>query len=304
MSQRQSQESLLSSRDDGDMEPEWHELRPSVDAKASKALHPAFYIMNWIILSNATIIFNKWIIDSAGFTMLLTCWHLVFAALATQILAHCTSILDSRHAVKMTSGLYLRAICPIGVFYSISLLGSNLVYLYLSVAFIQMLKSAGPISVLLVSWIWRVEEPSPVAFVKICVIVLGVALASIGEIQFSLLGFLLQMASTVFESIRLVLIQVLLGDRKMDPLVGLYYFAPICAAISMALALPFELPQFQWQHVVQTGFGVLFLNAFVAFLLNVAGVFLVIQTPALCIAAAWIITQLTQRRLVGHLVLS
>lgn len=35
---------------------------------------------------------------------------------------------------------YVRAIVPIGVFYSVSLVCSNQAYLYLSVAFIQMLK--------------------------------------------------------------------------------------------------------------------------------------------------------------------
>lgn len=29
--------------------------------------HPAFYIANWIFFSNLTILFNKWLIDSAGF---------------------------------------------------------------------------------------------------------------------------------------------------------------------------------------------------------------------------------------------
>lgn len=40
----------------------------------------------------------------------------------------------------MTGRIYLRAIVPIGVLYSASLVCSNQVYLYLSVAFIQMLK--------------------------------------------------------------------------------------------------------------------------------------------------------------------
>ena len=40
----------------------------------------------------------------------------------------------------MTGKVYFRAIVPIGVLYSLSLVCSNLTYLYLSVAFIQMLK--------------------------------------------------------------------------------------------------------------------------------------------------------------------
>jgi hypothetical protein len=58
----------------------------------------------------------------------------------TQILARTTTLLDGRKTVKMTGRVYLRAIVPIGVLYSLSLVCSNQTYLYLSVAFIQMLK--------------------------------------------------------------------------------------------------------------------------------------------------------------------
>ena len=58
----------------------------------------------------------------------------------TQILSRTTTLLDGRKTVKMTGRLFLRAIVPIAVFYSLSLISGNLTYLYLSVAFIQMLK--------------------------------------------------------------------------------------------------------------------------------------------------------------------
>lgn len=58
----------------------------------------------------------------------------------TQILARWTKLLDGRKTMKMTGRVYLRAILPIGVFFSLSLICGNVVYLYLSVAFIQMLK--------------------------------------------------------------------------------------------------------------------------------------------------------------------
>lgn len=58
----------------------------------------------------------------------------------TQVLARTTTLLDGRHNVKMTGRVYTRAIAPIGFFFSLSLICSNQAYLYLSVAFIQMLK--------------------------------------------------------------------------------------------------------------------------------------------------------------------
>lgn len=58
----------------------------------------------------------------------------------TQIMAKTTTLLDGRKTVKMTGRVYLRAIVPIGAFFSLSLICGNLTYLYLSVSFIQMLK--------------------------------------------------------------------------------------------------------------------------------------------------------------------
>ena len=78
--------------------------------------------------------------NGPDFPIFLTTWHLAFATLMTQIMARFTTMLDSRHSVPMTGRVYLRAIVPIGVFFSLSLICGNLTYLYLSVSFIQMLK--------------------------------------------------------------------------------------------------------------------------------------------------------------------
>lgn len=63
-----------------------------------------------------------------------------FATVVTQCLAKFTTILDSRHKVPMNRETYTRAILPIGLFFSFSLICGNVAYLYLSVSFIQMLK--------------------------------------------------------------------------------------------------------------------------------------------------------------------
>jgi hypothetical protein len=62
----------------------------------------------------------------------------------TQGLARFTTVLDSRKKVPMTGAIYLRAIVPIGVMFSLSLICGNVTYLYLSVSFIQMLKVRSP----------------------------------------------------------------------------------------------------------------------------------------------------------------
>jgi hypothetical protein len=79
-------------------------------------------------------------LSNTATAIILTTWHLSFAAFMTQVLARTTNLLDGRKKVKMTGRVYLRAIVPIGFFFSLSLICGNKTYLYLSVAFIQMLK--------------------------------------------------------------------------------------------------------------------------------------------------------------------
>jgi hypothetical protein len=102
-------------------------------------------------------------------------------------------------------------------------------------------------------------------------------MASFGEIKFVWLGFFYQMSGIVFESVRLVMIQILLSGegQSMDPLVSLYYYAPVCAVMNGLVALVMEAGTFHMENVWRVGVFTLLANAGVAFLLNVASVFLV-----------------------------
>jgi hypothetical protein len=112
---------------------------------------------------------------------------------------------------------------------------------------------------------------------KILVIVFGVLLASAGEIRFSWIGFIYQLGGLVFESIRVVMIQALMSNdgANMDPLVSLYYYAPICAVMNLFVAWAAEWQSFQWSDIAEAGTWMLLLNAVVAFFLNVSSVLLV-----------------------------
>jgi hypothetical protein len=133
-------------------------------------------------------------------------------------------------------------------------------------------------------------------------IVIGVMIATYGEIAFVLIGFLYQAGGLVFEAIRLTLVERLLSSAefKMDPLVSLYYFAPVCAIMNGITSLIFEVPTMHMSDIYKVGFGVLLANAVVAFLLNVSVVFLVC-----CLAISLALNRLlTDSRLVKPRLLS
>lgn len=168
--------------------------------------------------------------------------------------------------------------------------------------------------ILFTSWILGAAKPNSGVLSNVLIIVFGVALASLGEIRFSLIGFMYQLGGLVSEAIRLVMVQILLSGNepdqnekrdykevkpegtmgggkmeegrvaqeqrsisaaKMDPLVSLYYYAPVCAVTNFLVALIFEVPNFEVWRLRSVGTFVLVANAGLAFLLNTASVFLV-----------------------------
>ncbi len=114
-------------------------------------------------------------------------------------------------------------------------------------------------------------------FLNVSFIVIGVVIASIGEIKFVFIGFLFQLGGICFEAIRLVMVERLLSsaEYKMDPLVSLYYFAPVCAVMNFCVSIVFEIPHMSLAEVYNVGLFTLLANAMIAFALNVSVVFLV-----------------------------
>ncbi|KAL4769876.1 hypothetical protein BDW60DRAFT_218436 [Aspergillus nidulans var. acristatus] len=303
-------------------------------------------LQNWIFWSNLTILFNKWILESTPFPILLTSWHLFFATLATQLLFR-TSILANPRSIKMTPTLYMAKIAPIGLLYSGSLVCSNMAYIYLNVGFIQMLKASGPVITLLISALYGVTELTAAKLVNVAVITASVGLTVVSEIQFSWVGVVVQLVSLVLTSSSSslsssptlgthnaetdeepgklgidTLHETIPKDEEqastskntareqnqslrltnMDPLLSLYYTAPICAVMNGILAwrteiLPLLLDQIDPSSpsaseaapagllgiILSTGLGTLFLNAVVGFMLNVA-VFTLVHRQNLCVS--------------------
>jgi hypothetical protein len=121
------------------------------------------------------------------------------------------------------------------------------------------------------------QPPNLKTLANVSIIVLGVMIASVGEIKFVLTGFIFQMAGVFCEATRLAMVERLLsgGEFKMDPLVSLYYFAPACATMNLFIWLFMEMPKMSIQNITDLGVFTLLANACVAFMLNVAVVFLV-----------------------------
>lgn len=73
--------------------------------------------------------------------------------------------------------------------FSLSLICGNVAYLYLSVSFIQMLKATNAVVTLFATWAFGIAPPNMKVLGNVGIIVLGVVIASFGEIKFDMVGF-------------------------------------------------------------------------------------------------------------------
>ncbi|KAL4428420.1 hypothetical protein ABPG75_002509 [Micractinium tetrahymenae] len=181
----------------------------------------------WMSVSSGLILLNKDLL-SHGFhyPMALSGLGMAFSGAASYVCCRVLRVVDAKRSV--TPRFYATKILPVGLFMALTLHFGNLVYLYLTVAFIQMLKAFTPIITMIALFVARLETPSRRLVGSVSFIALGTALASAGEVNLNVMGVVVMMLSECFESIRLVMTQLLLTGLRFHPIEGLMYLAPAC----------------------------------------------------------------------------
>ena len=248
------------------------------------------YVGLWIALSAGVILYNKYVLTSFGFPfpVTLTMIHMAFCSVMAFVIVR---VLKMVKGVSMTREAYVQKIVPVGFLFAIVLWLGNSAYVYLSVAFIQMVKALMPCVVYLVGVAFKVESFKTRVMANMVAIAVGVSIASYGELNFHAFGFALLMASIVCEAVRVVSIQLLLtaADIKLNSVTTLYYVSPACFAF---LTVPFvflELPKLLAADDVNVNPAVLLSNATLAFALNVSVYLLIGKTSALTMNVAGVI---------------
>mmetsp|Transcript_19782 Transcript_19782/g.49032 ORF Transcript_19782/g.49032 Transcript_19782/m.49032 type:complete len:326 (-) Transcript_19782:681-1658(-) len=263
-----------------------------MNAIMEEALWAYGYVALWISLSAGVIMYNKYVLAFFGFPfpVALTMIHMAFCSAAAFLLVRVFKVVKG--VPNMTRDMYMSRIVPIAALFALTLWFSNTAYLYLSVAFIQMVKALMPGVVYVVACVMKVESFSRRTMLNMIMITVGVCIASYGELNFNWTGMSLLLASIVCEAVRVVSIQILLtsADIKLNSVTTLYYVSPACFVFLCAPFIVIELPKMMaLEESMDLNPAVLLSNAVCAFGLNMSVYLLIGKTSALTMNVAGVI---------------
>lgn len=228
------------------------------------------------------IIFNKWLFTSGGFPypVLLTTWHMLLSTVLTQFMFQGGLIAPTAEPINAKT--FAKQILPVGVMNSVALLTGNWAYLYLSVAFFQMIKKASVMTVLVLSFLFGLKEPSWKLVGVTLLISAGVSMTIVGEIDMSLVGLILALTCMVTNSLKMVLINLLMTSKgmKLSSMQMLQYFAPACFVCNLGIFFILEMHKVDTAAFTGSMVGVLLANGLVAFMLNIFTMFAIRHTSA------------------------
>lgn len=235
--------------------------------------------------------YNKWVLSpkyfNFPFPITLTMIHMGFSSLVAFFLIRVFKIVAP---VKMTFEIYATCVIPISAFFASSLWFGNTAYLFISVAFIQMLKALMPVATFLMAVICGTDKLRCDIFLNMVLVSVGVVVSSYGEIHFNIVGTVYQVTGIFAEALRLVLTQVLLQKKglTLNPITSLYYIAPCSFVFLFVPWYLLEKPEMEVSQI-QFNYWIFFSNALCALALNFSIFSVIGRTSAVTMRVAGVL---------------
>ncbi|KAI4323142.1 hypothetical protein L6164_022772 [Bauhinia variegata] len=251
------------------------------------------YLLLYIALSSGQIFFNKWVLSSKEinfpYPLGLTLLHMVFSSVLCFVLTKILKVMKVEQG--MTPEIYATSVVPIGATFAMTLWLGNTAYLYISVAFAQMLKAIMPVAVFILGVAAGLEVMSCRMLLVMSVISFGVLVASYGEININWIGVVYQMGGVVGEALRLIFMEIFVKRKglKLNPISVMYYVSP-CSALCLFVPWIFlEKPKMEEHGPWNFPPIVLVLNCLCTFALNLSVFLVITHTSALTIRVAGVV---------------
>jgi len=199
-----------------------------------------FYGLLYFVASPTAILVNKILMKDYGFG-----YPVLVSALGQTTTGVVAAVLVQLGYVNTETGRSVdrKTLLLLGGASALALVLGQYPYLYLTVAFIQMLKAFSPAYMVAFLFCLGVEYPSRRVIACVFGLSAFTAIASAGEVNFNAIGVAFMAAASCSDALRLVVAQKLLHNMKLGPIETHYFTAPICILWMIPSAMLTELPQ-------------------------------------------------------------
>ncbi|NWR82909.1 S35C2 protein, partial [Furnarius figulus] len=280
---------------------------------AGAGLGRAALVLLYYGFSIGITFYNKWLMKSFPFPLLVTLLHLllifVLAALA-RALARCRS---GRPQVALSWADCLRRAAPAALSTSLDIGLSNWSFLYVTVSLYTMTKSSAILFILLFSLLFKLEEMRVTLLLVVLLIAGGLFMFTYKSTQFNAQGFILVLCASFLGGIRWTLTQILMQKAELglqnpidimfhlQPLMFLGLFPLFAVFEGLPLSISEKLFRFHEAGMLFSLVGKLFLGGILAFGLGFSEFLLVSRTSSLTLSIAGIFKEICILFLATHL---
>uniref|UniRef100_A0A7S4PY21 Sugar phosphate transporter domain-containing protein n=1 Tax=Alexandrium monilatum TaxID=311494 RepID=A0A7S4PY21_9DINO len=260
----------------------------SPDSSLVQALLICSLVLAWYTISITLVLFNKWAVTSWGdgglkFPIFYAMTHMMCKGIFSYAFQRCIWCkplpLPSRRDLIGTS--------LVGAMTGLDVAASMMSFLYISVTFFTMLKSASLIFLMVLGVAVGIEPCSLKVGCPVLVIAGGILLTSYGEARFDTRGFTLVLASELFAAIRWIVTQMILQGGSLGSMVVVFYMSPASTLTLFPLAMlseSRELAVLTDPATLARFLGMVMFPGFMAFLLLLVEVQLVKETSSLTLS--------------------
>lgn len=261
----------------------------------------------YVLTSMSLMGYNKYLMHQGNFPFALPLVLLhtsVSSALAALMFVAAPSMFPALNNA-FQKGLFdfslLKNATLVAILFSAQIVLNASAYRYSSLTFIQMTKEANLGIVYGVSVVLAHERLKLPNACTLAVVALATMLTVTGEVRYSRVGFVIQIAGQCFECVRIVIQGLLLSDcaGKLDPMSYVLMVMPLSSiflgAVSCFVAMthPIEYLQLPTWQLFLEWWPILFLNAGIAFALNVSIAYLMKHSSAIGLVLAGIVKDTT-----------
>lgn len=247
-------------------------------------------LLLWLSLSSGIILMNKWILSPQRFPFPVTLafWHMLFCSAVGVIMVRAHVVPKE----EISWHTFFRLCAPVGALGAAALTLGNAAFIYLSVAFAQMLKANMPVIMFVMGCFLQIDMFSWGTCAIMVTIGAGVAASSLGELQFSALGSSFMLLAMLAEAFKMILLQRMMqhADLQITPVNALYHVMPVSTLCLLPVMLLLEAQQL-WNAstLLRSEAPLLLASAVAACLLNVVAFWVVSNTSALTMKLAGIV---------------